>query len=55
MEKYTIITPVRDEEKFIEFTLESVINQSLMPAEWFIVDDGSSDQTPQILDTASQM
>jgi glycosyltransferase involved in cell wall biosynthesis len=30
-------------------TLESVIGQTLRPAKWVIVDDGSSDATPQIL------
>jgi poly-beta-1,6-N-acetyl-D-glucosamine synthase len=47
---YTIITPVRDEEKYIERTLETVIHQTLRPAEWMIVDDGSSDRTGEILD-----
>jgi glycosyltransferase involved in cell wall biosynthesis len=30
-------------------TLDSVINQSIRPAKWVIVDDGSTDSTPQIL------
>jgi poly-beta-1,6-N-acetyl-D-glucosamine synthase len=30
-------------------TLDSVINQSVRPAKWVIVDDGSSDDTPTIL------
>jgi biofilm PGA synthesis N-glycosyltransferase PgaC len=48
--KYVIITPVRDEEKYIEATLESVCRQTAPPAEWVIVDDGSSDHTGDILD-----
>jgi len=48
--KYTIITPVRDEEKYIESTLESVVRQTSRPTEWMIVDDGSSDRTGDILD-----
>ena len=47
--KYIIITPVRDEELFIEFTLNSVCQQSLKPIKWIIVDDGSTDRTVQIV------
>jgi biofilm PGA synthesis N-glycosyltransferase PgaC len=48
--KYVIITPVRDEEEFIGKTFESVLAQTIVPTEWIIVDDGSSDRTPQIID-----
>lgn len=44
-----LITPVRDEEKFIEGMLESIIRQRIPPAKWIIVDDGSTDATPAIL------
>lgn len=50
MTRYVIITPVRDEEKFVEATIESVIHQTTRPVEWVIVDDGSSDRTGEILD-----
>jgi glycosyltransferase involved in cell wall biosynthesis len=50
MKRYVIITPVRDEEQRIEATIESVIGQTLRPAEWVIVDDGSTDQTGDIID-----
>src|SRR4051812_8036803 len=30
-------------------TLDSVVAQSIRPARWLIVDDGSSDETPRIL------
>jgi glycosyltransferase involved in cell wall biosynthesis len=48
--RYVIITPVRDEERRIEATIESVLHQSLLPAEWVIVDDGSTDRTGEIID-----
>jgi biofilm PGA synthesis N-glycosyltransferase PgaC len=48
--KYVIITPVRDEEEYIEATIESVCRQTTRPAEWFIVDDGSTDRTGEIID-----
>jgi glycosyltransferase involved in cell wall biosynthesis len=47
---YVIITPVRDEEEHIEDLLKSVTAQSIRPAEWIIVDDGSTDKTGEILD-----
>jgi glycosyltransferase involved in cell wall biosynthesis len=48
--RYIIISPVRDEERYIEFTLKSVINQTMKPILWVIVDDGSTDATGDILD-----
>ncbi|TKB74843.1 MAG: glycosyltransferase family 2 protein [Nitrospira sp.] len=48
--KYVIVTPVRDEEAFIEKTLQSVTSQTILPVEWMIVDDGSTDLTGQIVD-----
>lgn len=47
--KYSIITPVKNEASYIRFTLESVVSQSLRPLEWVIVDDGSTDDTLEIL------
>jgi len=50
MTRYAVITPVRDEERYIENTLECVLRQTVLPAEWMIVDDGSTDQTGAVLD-----
>jgi poly-beta-1,6-N-acetyl-D-glucosamine synthase len=47
--RYCLITPCRDEAKYARRTLDSVTRQSVPPALWVIVDDGSKDQTPQIL------
>jgi biofilm PGA synthesis N-glycosyltransferase PgaC len=46
---YLLISPCRDETAYMRQTLDSVIGQSVRPARWVIVDDGSSDETPQIL------
>ncbi len=48
--KYVVITPVRDEEANIRFTIQSMMNQSMRPAEWIIVNDGSTDKTGSIID-----
>lgn len=50
MTRYVIITPVRDEEKYVRATIESVAAQTVRPAEWVIVDDGSTDRTAEIID-----
>src|SRR6185503_850693 len=46
---YVLITPIRNEETFIEKTIESVIHQTVLPLKWVIVDDGSTDRTPAIV------
>ena len=48
--KYVVITPVRDEEKYIEETIRCLSSQTIPPAEWVLVDDGSSDRTGDIID-----
>jgi len=50
MRQYVVITPVRDEEKFVESTIKCILRQTVLPTEWVIVDDGSSDQTGAIID-----
>lgn len=49
-DRYVLISPCRNEAEYMRQTLESVIAQSLLPAKWVIVDDGSTDATPRILD-----
>jgi len=48
--RYAVITPVRDEENYLEDTIKSVLQQAVLPIEWVIVDDGSSDRTGNIAD-----
>ena len=47
--KYCVITSVRNEERFITGVIESVLNQTIRPSEWIIVDDGSSDSTAAVV------
>src|SRR5271157_2304058 len=46
---YVIVSPVKDEEKYIETTIKSVIGQTVRPSSWIIVDDGSRDRTSGIV------
>lgn len=48
--RYVVVSPCRDEAKFIRRTLDSVAAQTIPPALWVVVDDGSTDDTPRILD-----
>ena len=46
---YVLITPARNESSFIEQTVLAVIRQTIRPAKWVIVSDGSSDGTDDIV------
>jgi poly-beta-1,6-N-acetyl-D-glucosamine synthase len=46
---YVLITPARNEETFIEKTIQTVIQQTVLPAKWVIVNDGSTDATSSIV------
>jgi len=49
---YVLITPVKDEEALIGETIASVEEQSLLPLQWVIVSDGSTDGTEAIVKAA---
>jgi len=49
MYSYVLITPARDEAAYIGHTLASVVDQTVHPTRWVIVDDGSIDQTAAIV------
>jgi len=48
--KYVLVTPARNEERFIVKTLESMVAQTMPPERWVIVDDGSTDKTSEIVE-----
>lgn len=52
--KYVVVSPVRNEEKFLAGTIRSMASQRVLPVEWIIVDDGSTDQTFAIAENASR-
>jgi glycosyltransferase involved in cell wall biosynthesis len=47
---YLLISPCRDEAKYLRRTLDSVAAQSVPPSCWVVVDDGSTDETSAILE-----
>jgi len=46
---YCLVTSAHNEEKHIGRLITAVANQSLLPLRWVIVDDGSSDNTREII------
>ena len=51
--RYVVITPCRNEEDYLPITIETMIKQTILPALWLIVDDGSTDSTPQLVEEAA--
>lgn len=47
--RYVIVTPAKDEENYIEYTIKSICKQTVLPLQWLIVDDGSKDRTFEII------
>jgi len=46
---YILITAAKNEETYIEKTIQSVIAQTAPPQKWVIVSDGSTDRTEEIV------
>lgn len=46
--RYVLITPARNEGRYIEHTIRSVLQQTHLPSRWVIVNDGSTDSTGTI-------
>lgn len=46
---YLVVSPCRNESKYLERTLQSMAAQTVRPSRWVIVDDGSTDKTPEML------
>ena len=54
--RLVIISPIRDEERTIHQTIACMEQQTVKPVLWVMVDDGSSDRTPEILrETAARL
>jgi len=49
----SVVMPVRDGERFLPQAIDSVLGQTLIDLELVVVDDGSTDSTPDILTAAA--
>jgi glycosyltransferase involved in cell wall biosynthesis len=50
--RYIVVTPCKDESENLPDLIESMVAQTVRPVEWVIVDDGSTDDTPEIIEDA---
>jgi poly-beta-1,6-N-acetyl-D-glucosamine synthase len=48
-----IISPVKDEAAYLQRTIDTMARQTVRPARWLIVNDGSKDATGEIADRAA--
>ncbi|HZM05593.1 MAG TPA: glycosyltransferase family A protein [Candidatus Saccharimonadales bacterium] len=51
---YVVITPCRNEEQYLQKTIDSMVGQTLRPQKWIIVNDGSTDKTGSVIDHAAK-
>ncbi len=51
--RFVVVTPCRDEEDHLPATIRTMVEQTVRPTLWVIVDDGSTDRTPEILEEAT--
>jgi biofilm PGA synthesis N-glycosyltransferase PgaC len=52
-EQFIVITPAKNESKYLGKVIESIVSQTIPPCEWVIVDDGSIDNTANIAEEAA--
>jgi poly-beta-1,6-N-acetyl-D-glucosamine synthase len=50
--KLLLVTPAFNEAKYLDVVVAAVCEQARRPDEWVIVDDGSTDETPRVLERA---
>ena len=48
--RVTLVTPTYNQAEFVAETIESVLTQTYAPIEYVVIDDGSTDATPGVLE-----
>ena len=52
--RYVVVTPVRNEANYAADTIASMVRQTMLPEQWVIVDDGSTDGTGDLIAAAAR-
>lgn len=47
--RFVLLTAAKNEERYIEYAIRSIVRQTIYPIAWYIVDDGSTDGTAEII------
>src|SRR5262245_2558246 len=53
MPRVSVLMPVFNGQRYLQAALDSVLAQTFSDFEFLVVDDGSNDETPQILERCS--
>ncbi len=51
---YILVTPAKNEEENLPNLIQSISSQSIVPSCWVIVNDGSTDSTPEVIRDAEK-
>src|SRR5882762_11667511 len=51
---YALVTPARDEEQNLRRLAASLVAQTIRPAAWIVVDDGSTDRTAELVKSVAR-
>lgn len=54
MNRFAIVTPVKDEINYFPKTVQSILSQEVKPQKWIIIDDGSEDGTTEVIKKAER-
>lgn len=54
LRQYILLTPVKNEGENLPKLIQPVVEQTIKPVLWVIVDDGSTDNTPEIIKEAKE-
>ncbi|MDH5811887.1 MAG: glycosyltransferase [Candidatus Verstraetearchaeota archaeon] len=50
---YALVTPARNEARYLNSLIPCILGQTLLPLKWIVVSDGSTDNTDEIVTRAS--